>query len=384
MTTYYVDGVSGNDGNAGTSFGAAWQTLSKLFTTIANGDTGVICATTTYTLTSTVTATVVGTAASGGVTIVGGDSSGNILTASGTPPTITSATNSVALISLNAAAFWRFKFLKLTHTAATRGDGFACVTSAPSNIFLEGVTIDGCLNGWNGGGRDATNSLMFSDCAILNCTASGIVNAVGAGGASLGVLIKDSLIYNPTSHGYSSNGGTTNVTAVRSVFANCGGNGLYDTGTTRTSVFNLVECALAENTSNGIRSDATTGSGGSFALFGSNNVIWGNGSNGVNVVNQAATNTDCRSGFRNNFYGNNGTNLTGISAGAGDVTGVNDPFVSKGSGKNWALNGVAGAGALIRAAGYPGTYRGSSTNNYLDGGAAQHQDLVAPTYRAGM
>ncbi|MDQ3832236.1 MAG: right-handed parallel beta-helix repeat-containing protein [Actinomycetota bacterium] len=380
MATYYVDGAAGSDLNAGTSFGAAFATIGKAASVIANGDKVLICATATYTLTATVTWNTVGTAALGGVVVSGADASGNELN-SGTGPTITSATNSVALFSLNGAAFFRFKYLKLTHTAATRGDGFACVTTAPSSITLEGVTIDGCLNGWNAGSRDAAN-LVISDCLIQNCTAVGIVN-----GAANAQVLRDSVIYNCTSHGLSTNGNACSWTISRSVIAKNGGKGLYDVGTARTVTFLVESSDIVDNTSDGIRSDESTGS---FTLQGSLNIIWGNGGYGVNISAQAATNSDARRLWHHNFYGSNTSgNNNGTSAGSGDVTGLSDPFVSR-AGQNWALNNTANAGASVRAAGYPSAYRGVSTNNYLDGGAAQHQDsgggglLVHPGMRGGM
>lgn len=47
-TTYYVDGASGSDGNAGTSTGAAWKTLGKASTSTAAGDTIYVKASATY------------------------------------------------------------------------------------------------------------------------------------------------------------------------------------------------------------------------------------------------------------------------------------------------------------------------------------------------
>lgn len=51
MTDYYVDNVTGNDGNAGTSEGAgnAWATIQYGLDTIANGDTLYVKAAATYT-----------------------------------------------------------------------------------------------------------------------------------------------------------------------------------------------------------------------------------------------------------------------------------------------------------------------------------------------
>ena len=53
MTTYYVDPVSGNNSNAGTSFALAFATTAKAESVVAAGDTVRLCATGTESLTST-------------------------------------------------------------------------------------------------------------------------------------------------------------------------------------------------------------------------------------------------------------------------------------------------------------------------------------------
>jgi hypothetical protein len=70
-------------------------------------------------------------------------------------------------------------------------------------------------------------------------------------------------------------------------------------------------------------------------------------------------------------------NTSGDQNGSGSVTGfitlTGDPFVASGSG-NFALNNTAGAGALLRAAGFPALFPAGLTATYEDIGAAQHQD----------
>ena len=53
MATYYVRSSGGSDGNAGTSFGAAWATIAKAISTVTTGDEIRICADGTHTTTST-------------------------------------------------------------------------------------------------------------------------------------------------------------------------------------------------------------------------------------------------------------------------------------------------------------------------------------------
>lgn len=57
----------------------------------------------------------------------------------------------------------------------------------------------------------------------------------------------------------------------------------------------------------------------------------------------------------------------------GFITGSASFFTNPGSG-DFSLNNTAGGGALLRAAGYPGVFKGGLTTGYLDVGAAQHAD----------
>ena len=72
---------------------------------------------------------------------------------------------------------------------------------------------------------------------------------------------------------------------------------------------------------------------------------------------------------------NSGSILLNIGA-----TAVNDPYVNL-AGGNYGLNNTAGAGASVRAAGWPSTWVGlSSTTSYSDGGAVQHADPSNVTF----
>lgn len=82
-------------------------------------------------------------------------------------------------------------------------------------------------------------------------------------------------------------------------------------------------------------------------------------------------------------FGNNSGNVDPfISNVAGSlvnfVTLTADP-TTNGPGNNFALNNIAGGGAMLRAAGFPKTYQGISTTSYLDIGPVQHPD--PPAYR---
>lgn len=360
MTTYYVSGATGSDSNAGTSFGAAFATIGKLNSTMASNDIGIICASATYTLTSSIT----WTSAASNLLIIGANATGTI---DGTQPTITSSTSGLDLFYLNNCSWLTFRFLKFTHTGSSRGAAFSCITSSSVGIKLDGVSIDGCSNALLGNSRDAI-SLSFTDCYIANCTGTGIANAGG--------LINDTTIYNCGGNAVDSNGSAATWIIRRSILANCTSCGFYGSGTNRTTTLYIYDCTLVEN-GHGIASEQSTGSGGQFNLYGENNVIWGNGGYGVYIINQTSSVSDLVSVFGRNFYGSNtSSNFFGISSGINDVIGITNPFTNKGSGKDWSCI----AGSAIRATGYPSAFRGTNTIGYPDAGSVQHQDIGNTRY----
>ena len=66
-----------------------------------------------------------------------------------------------------------------------------------------------------------------------------------------------------------------------------------------------------------------------------------------------------------NDYFNNTANYNAISAGANDLA-LDPQYVAAGS--NWAI------GTNLKAKGFPAQFRNSSTNTYVDIGAAQRQE----------
>ena len=359
MATYYVDGVSGLDTNTGTSFAQAWQTIAHAAATMVDGDTVNICATGTYTLTSTVTWSIVGTTTNGGVLVTGANATGTV---DGTRPTITSSTNSVALFTLNGSQYIKFRTLKFTHTAATRGNGFVGVTTSSTNITISDVVIDGCLNGIDGSSRAVCQALSRS--TIKNCT------NVGLNFPSPSLEVINTLIYSNTSHGYSTAGNVASPTFSRCVIAKNGGSGIADTGTTRAQAFTVNYCTIAGNTADGINSAESTGS---FALYGEDNILYGNGGYGINCPSLTSTKTKAGSAWDFAFVGGNTSgNYQNFPSGLHDVSVSADPFTNSSTG-DYTLNNTAGGGAAVRAAGFPGTFPEASWSGYLDGGAVQHQ-----------
>jgi hypothetical protein len=101
-----------------------------------------------------------------------------------------------------------------------------------------------------------------------------------------------------------------------------------------------------------------------------NDIAEGNGGYGFNLTGNGPTLLKCAA--YNNTSG--ASNLTGTKPlNIDPITGTATFFVDAATG-DFALNETAGGGALVRAAGYPGTFPRGITTGYLDIGAAQHQD----------
>ena len=161
-------------------------------------------------------------------------------------------------------------------------------------------------------------------------------------------------------------------------------------------------CASLNNTGGSSDGFANTNTGALLFLV-SQSLAHGNGRHGVNAttaaamdgttirgslltsnvscgINSAVTNwTTARGAVARNGFWNNGTNRCRVVAGVGDVelaAGAN-PFVDSASG-DFRLNSTASAGAVLRAAGWPGLLPYGGTG-YLDIGPLQHEDSGTPS-----
>lgn len=353
--TYYADSVNGNDGNAGTSEGAAKQTLSALFGLgTGGGNTYYVQAGGNYTLTSTATFSTSGDTTDGpnvieGYTTTPGARDGR--------PTITSATDSVNLISLDGTDNVRLVHLSLTHTAGTRGNGVHNLTGTSSNVRVEDCVIDGCAVGVYAAFE--FRQLALEDVEVKNCTSHGV--SVGAESWLAGCWLHDNAGDGYRNGFYS---GANGVGFYRCKFTGNGGYGVNLSGNFgfQTGHIDLLGCTFSDNDSGGFR-DAE-GSGGLPTYSVRDNAFYGEGGYGMSAalsggelaarikVNDRNAYGSHTSGSRNNW-----------PAGVHDVSLSADPFANA-AGGDYAPNSTAGGGASLRAAG-----TGSA-----DIGAVQHQD----------
>lgn len=127
----------------------------------------------------------------------------------------------------------------------------------------------------------------------------------------------------------------------------CHGNGQDGIGILGAGDYAVIsDCILSDNTGWGIRN-----------------------SSGTALVDQPCMNY-------NAFYSNGSGTVSGVPAGANDVSLSGDPFTNAGAG-DFSLNATAGAGADCRGTGFPGVMPGATTTGYADIGVAQHADPVS-------
>lgn len=359
---------SGNGSGGTAKVGGALATLGSIISAVGaflGGNTAWVKATGNHTVTTTISVTVAGSTTLGRTTVRGyGTTRGD-----GTRATVTCATNSVALFTLNAANFFLLKDLNLTHTAATRGDGVTTVTAVSTDVRFENLAIDGCAVGLNGTTR--FTGFAATGCEIKNCTSHGI-QADGGGEVC---VVSGCYIHDNAASGVTCSN-TSKYVLLSNVIESNGGRGFYDSATTRTQLHQFYGNTFYNNTNSGIEIAATTGSA-TIGLV--NNVFASNGAFGVKV-DDGTTETDARFLLqrKNAFYSNTSGQRSGSSAAPDDITLSADPFTNAAAG-DFSLNNTAGGGASLRAAAFPGAFPGGTTTSYGDVGAAQHQDAGGST-----
>jgi hypothetical protein len=177
------------------------------------------------------------------------------------------------------------------------------------------------------------------------------------GNSVLGFYINASTCINCLSYantGATTDGFTPNTSGTGSICINCVsyGNGRAGFNLSGTaSPGNILINSVAEG--NGI----TTSSGGFYADA---------ASPGVTLINCAGHNNT--GGDYNAAYITSVVGFQAVTAGS--------VFTNAAAG-DFSLNSIAGRGALLRAAGYPGLYPAGTTTGYADIGAAQHADPAA-------
>lgn len=337
----YVDNVNGNNGNTGDSEAQAYADIPTAIAAISGGgNTIYVQAGSPYVLTSSIalTAGLKGDFTDGRNKIVGYTTTPGSFDGK---PTITSATNSVNLFSLNDNDYWEWQHLNLTHTAATRGAAFSTATSNSTPLFFTDVTCDGCL-GFNAASNQWVEATL-TFCEIKNCTSNVLTFQSGTGA---NCYLYECDIHDNAGNALNMSGFLASVFAENCIF-DTNAIGINFSSASNAVILDLCNCLIISNSSSGIKIAATS----STVTTGmQNNIFWANGGYGIENLDGALGASPGLRVNRNNAYGSNTSGAyTGINPGVDEITLSADPFTDI-AGRDFSPNNTAGGGALLRGA----------------------------------
>lgn len=373
---YTVASVSGSTATMDRAVGTANSTagtgnLGGGFATPGQAMSIAVASNTIYIKQGTYTCSTSNNVAGGRMDITVGGSSANTpfqvvgyntnrtLTNSDTPPQIEAgasfdgATSQLVFLNSN---YIRVRNLKLRNSNSRAGGNTStmCHMNGVYNL-CERVDVDAnSKSGWYGFFQGGTECHCY-DCIAQHCTAAGF-----SGGGS-NCSFHFCYAANNSNHGFI---GVTQY--LRCISYNNSGATSDGFNMLNSPGVNCVGCVAASNGRNGFLGYYDTKYDNCIAYGNSNDGFHdGTGSN-----NPIVTLYNCAGG------GNGGSNVSGTIPSYcqyGFATLTASPFTNAGNG-DFSLNNTASAGAACRAAGYPSSFYGLSTNSYTDIGAAQHQD----------
>ena len=312
-----------------------------------------------------------------------------------------------------------------TLTSASNNVSGGCLSLAVNTTWIEGYdTVRSDLKRF--GTTALTRPTIVANGVIVTFTvfagagSTGAISSLIIDGnlrtSSRGILGAGNVIYNVwvkncTNGGVVTSGGPT-VYMIRCEVSGCttqaaitlAGSGMlagcYIHGNTTTGVISTSGAIAFYNTisaaNTGASSDGFQLNGVCYAF---NCVAYGNGRDGFRLNTAPSTLVNCVAesntgiGFSTTSsagggfmmataaYSNTGGDwvFSSVSVKLMFVTQIlgSGSFFTNAAGGDFSLNSTAGAGALLRASGYPGTYPAGLTVGYVDIGAAQHADPPA-------
>lgn len=277
----------------------------------------------------------------------------------GTPPLITTSTNSVNIFALGSNNSYVISNINMSNTATTRGVG---ITTSNSDVYVFSSTMTGFSSATTVGG------VYMDRVYITGCTSVCISNPT-----LNGLVLIDSIITGSGGNAIQCGNGSPCL-ITRSIIANTTGIGLT-TASTRTAPIFIIDSVFYNSSSDGVKITGW-GSGSSMSGFmvAHGNIFYGNGGIGMNLASAGSWNSFQAPLNSYNAYGaNTGGNRSATwPVGVNDVTLTATPFTNAGSG-DFSLNSTAGGGAALKALGYPGLFPGGLTTGFLDIGPVQHQ-----------
>ncbi len=258
MTDYYVDPVSGSDGNAGTSFGAAWATTQHAADNATAGDNVFLCKTGTETISAKIDMdTNAGDTTSGLINFISYNSLGTAYEAGYEIQVSSSITHLLDYTSTCARVKWigvdfngnsNVSSHLLNHSAASEGNGtvYMCCT---------------IRNGNSNGAEMRATYVQFIDCDIYGHGGDGLRSNNVASSRWTGGQVIRCKIHDNTGDG----------------IGNLGAN-----------LFSIIGNLIYDNGGAGIETGAASGGGTLLTI--ESNTIHGNTSHGIELENWVSTN----------------------------------------------------------------------------------------------
>lgn len=248
------------------------------------------------------------------------------------------------------------------------------VNSTTRNISVDGQS-KGTITGLNVAGtcdlitasNCTSNGIGFFGCTLSRAVVTGCTGGVGYSIGNTASLFA-CIAYANTVAGF-------NIAASNVFLSNClsyGNTGGTTDGFIIIQPCTFVNCTAYGNGRDGFRSVGLGAIGDgvlSFNCISENNGGWGFNAGVVNTFTKT---------FNLAVYNNTAGATNGVIVNSNLITPSGDVFVNAAS-SNFALNNIAGAGALLRGTGFPGTFNAGATVGYLDVGAAQHPDSGGAT-----
>jgi len=314
MTIYYVRPTNGNDGNAGTSFAAAWKTTQKaLDSATAAGDEIRLCAEATETKDAVSIDVDTNTGAVGNKILVRGmDGTDGTSAAQYTIQATGTWTGNGLLDFADASDYYTFRNITLdcnsVATEAITSTSNTCIGHTFETCVLKNATADGAVIA----GSDDHIPWAFLNCDIHDNGGNGIAtNANGVGP----IMIIGGTVHDNASTGVYTRDKTTLIGVQ--IYDN-GDRGVRSSGTSDGTT--IDHCTIHGNTSDGIEIHANADT---FTV--TNNSIVSNGAYGVQHL---ATVDETIFMDYNHFY-NNTSGETDLATTPGQNNQSGDPlFVS--------------------------------------------------------
>lgn len=280
--------------------------------------------------------------------------------ASGNSPVI-ATTGSIYGLEINSGAFIDvigIKFVTETSRAGIR-------ITTQSYLRCKDCWFD--FNVTNG---DGINIIDEATLVAENCYfEGGSFGADGVQPTGRSTIYIDSCFFDNGSNGISWSGANTYASLIvdNCVFYSQSNDGVIASS---SSIYTLSirNCAFVNAASDGINLSSNTARR---SVYIRNCIFYGNTGYGIN---DASSTWKANSHLDFNAFGSNTAgDVVNVLKGPNTINLTADPFTNR-TGKNFSLNTTTGGGDLLRAAGFPGTWKDGTNVGYGDVGPLQHQD----------